>query len=71
MAAFVGIRKKIAYLLIGTHSRHIEGRLFETLLRAGWQLEIERPALLSVGLENPVVTVDGVQGWRNSHLLPE
>ncbi len=64
------LREKVAYLLIGTHTRQIEGALFGTLLAAGWQLEIERPALLAVGPEGPVVTVDGVQGWRNPALLP-
>lgn len=63
------IAEKVAYMVIGTHSRQIEGRLFETLLQAGWQLEIERPAFLRLGMV-PVVTVDGVQGWRNPRLLP-
>jgi hypothetical protein len=61
---------KVAYLVIGTHSRQIEGKLFETLLGAGWKLEIERPALLLIESEGPTVTVDGVQGWRNPSLLP-
>jgi FkbM family methyltransferase len=63
------IAEKVAYLVIGTHSRQIEGRLFETLLQAGWQLEIERPALLRLGMA-PIVHIDGVQGWRNPKLLP-
>jgi hypothetical protein len=61
---------KVAYMLIGTHSRQIEGRLFDALLGAGWLLEMERPAILSVAEGVPQVTVDGVQGWRNSTLLP-
>ena len=63
------IAEKVAYMVIGTHSRQIEGRLLETLLQAGWQLEIERPAVLRLG-SMPSVTVDGVQGWRNPKLLP-
>lgn len=62
--------EKVAYILIGTHSREIEGRLFEYLLGAGWVLEMERPALLHLHAGAPVVTVDGVQGWRNPRLLP-
>ncbi|MFN0024602.1 MAG: class I SAM-dependent methyltransferase [Parvularculaceae bacterium] len=62
--------EKIAYVLIGTHSRQIEGEVFNSFLNAGWVLEIERPAILS--LQNaeagPSVTVDGVQGWRNPRL---
>ena len=64
------LSEKVAYILVGTHSRQIEGRLFDTLLQAGWRLEIERPAILSVG-SNLTVTVDGVQGWRNPSLLPD
>ncbi|MBD3847119.1 class I SAM-dependent methyltransferase [Bosea sp. SSUT16] len=62
------INKKVAYLLIGTHSREIEGRLFSTLREAGWILEIERPAILSVNGGVPNVTVDGVQAWLNPRL---
>jgi hypothetical protein len=59
------LREKVAYLVIGTHSRQIEGQLFKRLLAQGWLLEIERPAVLD--LHNPAapVVVDGVQGWRN------
>ena len=64
------LRDKVAYLLIGTHSRETEGELFAMLLGAGWRLEIERPALLAMEPEGPVVVVDGVQGWRNPWLLP-
>ena len=64
------LTERVAVLLIGTHSRQIEGELFERLLKAGWVLEIERPAILSVNAAGPTVTVDGVQGWRNPALLP-
>jgi FkbM family methyltransferase len=64
--AFLG--KAVAYILIGTHSREIEGRLFTALLAAGWVLEIERPAILAMTGDGPKVTVDGVQGWRNPAL---
>jgi Methyltransferase FkbM domain len=59
---------KIAYIVIGTHSRQIEGRIMATLLDAGWRLEIERPAIISLSGAVPLVTVDGVQGWRNPRL---
>ena len=64
------LSNRVSYLLIGTHSRQIEGVLFDCLLKAGWILEIERPALLNLD-EEPRVTVDGVQGWRNPKLLPD
>ncbi len=64
------LNEKVAFVLIGTHSRQIEGRLFTTLFQAGWWLEIERPAVIDV-LDGGVSTrIDGVQGWRNPRLLP-
>jgi hypothetical protein len=65
------LQRKVAYMFVGTHSRQIEGRLFETLLRAGWRLEIERPGMLKLDDEVPHMWIDGVQGWRNMVLLPE
>ncbi|HET7715278.1 MAG TPA: class I SAM-dependent methyltransferase [Bauldia sp.] len=56
---------KVGYIVVGTHSRQIEGRVMEDLLAAGWKLEIERPGVFSIVDGVPVVTVDGVQGWRN------
>ncbi|MBR0668785.1 FkbM family methyltransferase [Roseomonas hellenica] len=62
------LNAKVAYLVVGTHSRQIEGRLMETLLGAGWELEVERPAILAISNAVPTVRVDGVQGWRNPRL---
>lgn len=59
------LTRKIAYVLIGTHSRSLEGRLVDTLTRAGWHLEVERPAILGLNAVGPYVEVDGVQFWRN------
>lgn len=64
------LSEKVSYVVVGTHSRQIEGQLFDILLSAGWYLEIERPAILSISLTVPTVTVDGVQAWRNPRLLP-
>ena len=64
------LNEKVAYIVVGTHAREIEGRIFANLRAAGWMLEIERPAILSLGGGVPQVTVDGVQGWRNPRLLP-
>ena len=61
----------VAFAVISTHSRQIEGELFAHFLEAGWLLEIERPALLDLrdSTRGPYVTVDGVQGWRNPRLF--
>jgi hypothetical protein len=59
------LTEKVGYILIGTHSRVIEGRLMKLLLDAGWLLEIERPAIFNLPGGVPQTTVDGVQGWKN------
>ena len=59
--------EKVAYLLVGTHSRQIEGRIMDTLLPAGWVLEIERPAIFSLDSGAPEIRVDGVQGLAESY----
>lgn len=65
------LNEKIAYMLIGTHSKQIEGRLYDTLLTAGWRLEMERAAILGLIDGKPLISVDGVQGWRNPRLSPD
>jgi GT2 family glycosyltransferase/glycosyltransferase involved in cell wall biosynthesis len=64
------LQDKVAYLFVGSHSRQIEGMLFEVLLAAGWRLEIERPGFLKLDGACPYMWVDGAQGWRNPKLLP-
>jgi hypothetical protein len=62
------MNSKVGYLVVGTHSRQIEGHIVTTMLDAGWTLEIERPAIITLSGDAPQVTVDGVQGWRNPRL---
>ncbi|GEN62333.1 hypothetical protein AOE01nite_05570 [Acetobacter oeni] len=64
------LNSTVACLVIGTHSREIEGRLFTTLSAAGWIPEIERPCIFTLDSKKPVTIVDGLQGWRNPALLP-
>lgn len=64
------LTERLAYVVIGTHSRSLEGQLMDLFLNAGWQLEIERPAIFHLSGGRPQTTVDGVQGWRNPRLLP-
>jgi FkbM family methyltransferase len=56
---------RVRYLVIGTHSRSIEGQLIDTLIGAQWELEVERPAIFRIVEGKPKTDVDGVQGWRN------
>jgi hypothetical protein len=57
------LSKKVAYVVIGTHSRKIEGEIMDQLFSAGWILEIERPAFINLTTLNSLI--DGVQGWKN------
>ena len=55
--------------LIGTHSRTIEGRLFDLLHAHGWVCESELPCILRPMMEGGVYLVaDGEQVWRNDWL---
>jgi hypothetical protein len=65
------LRERVAYIVIGTHSREIEGELFKLLSSQGhWALEIERPAILHVKYNAFATYIDGVQAWRNTALRP-
>lgn len=68
-AAIGDLNKLVRSIVIGTHSRQIEGRIMNTLLNEGWKLEMERPAIIRLIDGSPQISVDGVQGWRNpSHV---
>lgn len=69
-SAIETLNARVAYMVIGTHSRQIEGELFDILLSEGWQLEIDRPAIYHINHNPPLISVDGVHGWRNPKLLP-
>lgn len=56
-------------VVIGTHSRAIEGRLMDLFLGAGWRLEMERPAIAPPVGGRPEIRIDGVQMWANPALV--
>jgi hypothetical protein len=67
------LARHVAYVVIGTHSRLIEGRIVEAMRGAGWRLEVERPAINMVTGSPAAISdvgIDGVQGWRNPWLRP-
>ena len=58
--------RKVRYVFVGTHTKPIEGGLFELFTSgAKWKLEMERPAIFGLSDGRPLVQVDGVQAWRN------
>jgi hypothetical protein len=64
-ANFADIDRHVRRMLIGTHSRIIEGSLMSFLLNEGWSVEIERPCIFTIVDGQPQIHVDGVQGWVN------
>lgn len=63
------MNKLVARVLIGTHSRSIEGRLMDMFEGAGWHMEMERPALTPIMGGRARTTIDGVQMWANPALI--
>lgn len=55
-ACLAVLGEKVVYLVIGTHSRQIEGRSLAVLP------EIEHPCIMMFGGEAPFVAVNCVQG---------
>ncbi len=55
-------------VLIGTHSRIIEGQLHDIFLKAGWRMEAERPAIAPIQNGVPITSIDGVHMWINPAL---
>lgn len=65
------LSERVRYLVIGTHSRKIDGDLMEILLKDGWVLEHEKPARMNCAPASSLIlltTGDGTQVWRNPRL---
>src|SRR5690348_12170114 len=67
------LNARVRWMVVGTHSRKIDGDLLELMCRAGWLLEHEKPAKFAF-TPNPttleaMTTVDGTQVWRNPQLV--
>ena len=60
------LKKNVAYIFVGGHSRLAEGIMHQRLAEAGWILEVDRAAIFAPG--TTTILVDGAQGWRNPHL---
>lgn len=63
------LNKRVRWMVVGTHSRKIDGDILDIMCRAGWVLENEKPARFTfwekpVSLEAMTIQ-DGTQVWRN------
>ena len=70
--ALMQLNHRVACLIIGTHSRKLDGDLVDLFHRAGWILENEKPSRFTftagVRLLESMNQADGTQVWRNPTL---
>ncbi len=68
-ASIEKLKERVRWLVIGLHSRKIDGDLIDLFFRHGWILENEKPTrfryIPSVASLEAMTYVDGTQVWRN------
>lgn len=62
---FGDIEHLVKRVLIGTHSRWLEGALHNHFLSREWAIEMDRPAICELVGGQPDVRIDGVTSFRN------
>jgi FkbM family methyltransferase len=67
------LNERVRRVVIGTHSRTLDGELMSLFYSAGWSLENEKPTIFSwrdgAQTLEALTTVDGIQVWRNPRLV--
>ena len=71
-SAYADLERTVKWLVIGTHSRKIDGDLIALFHAGRWVLENEKPTVFAydaavTSLEH-MTTIDGTQVWRNPKL---
>lgn len=66
------LSRRVRWIIVGTHSRKLDGDFLEMMCNAGWLLEHEKPAKFTFRPDQPrldaMTTLDGTQVWRNPRL---
>jgi hypothetical protein len=66
------LSERVRYLVVGTHSRKLDGDLLEIMLNESWILENEKPCQFVFKADartlETMTTLDGTQVWRNPRL---
>jgi FkbM family methyltransferase len=66
------LSSRVRWLVVGTHSRKIDGDLLNLMGGAGWLLEHEKPTKFAfvpnAATLEAMTTLDGTQVWRNPRL---
>jgi FkbM family methyltransferase len=66
------LKERVRYLIVGTHSRKLDGDIYDQFHQEGWILEHEKPSQMKFApgvkeLES-MTLADGTQVWRNPAL---
>lgn len=73
-SALEALDAQVRWLVIGTHSRKIDGDLLEMFWRHGWVLEHEQPSRFNFSRNarnlEAMTVADGAQVWRNPRHVP-
>ena len=71
-ASAENLNQRVRWLVIGLHSRKIDGDLIDLFFRHGWILENEKPTRSNYNPSAPsleaMIILDGTQVWRNPRL---
>lgn len=63
---------RVRWLIVGTHSRVLDGSMMDLMWSMGWHLENEKPSMFrfdpNAGSIETMTTLDGAQVWRNPAL---
>ena len=66
------LNRRVHWLIVGTHSRKLDGDMIALMRSAGWILENEKPSKFHFLPEAPTLEamthVDGIQVWRNPRM---
>jgi len=62
------ISRKVRFVFVGTHTKQIEGKLFDLFFgkRSSWSLEMEQACKFKLFNGWPILIADGAQLWRNN-----
>jgi FkbM family methyltransferase len=67
------LNARVRWIIVGTHSRKIDGDLLELMSGAGWLLEHEKPAKFTFTPNAPTLEamtkIDGTQVWQNPRFV--
>ena len=67
------LTQHVRRVMIGTHSRALDGQIMSIFHEAGWSLENEKPTIMAWRDGAPTLEtmarVDGLQVWRNPALI--